>query len=197
MAARLVTTLFGSEMKLLHWFRESGGHDGGCLAARLVATLSILICGSAAYAEPYGEIRGGLNQLDEISGSGGASPGYSAELFYEQKLGFGAEGGMRGILDTPFAIGLALDGFRTRLESATVSGTSALSPGVPATEVEAEADLEAPTSVSLSAEEVRDLGFNFDDRITILSANAFYELGDEEGLVAGVGFGVAAFGIDF
>ena len=97
---------------------------------------------------------------------------------------------MRGILDTPFGVGLALDGFRARLKGATIAGTGALSPPpeAPATE-----DATA-APVGLSPDQVRALGFGFDDRVTVLSANAFYDIGDEDGLIIylGAGFGLAA-----
>ncbi|MCY3811147.1 MAG: hypothetical protein OXH15_05070 [Gammaproteobacteria bacterium] len=140
----------------------------------------------AVHAAPYAEIRGGLSQMDDLSGTADRGGGVlEAEFTYDAKKTIGAEGGMRAIAGTPFALALALDGFRGRLGEATLSQTGAAA--------------ESPaggqgTQVALDADGVRDLGYNFDDRVTVLSGNAYYELGDEEGLVAylGLGYGIAS-----
>ena len=142
----------------------------------------------AAHAGPYAEIRGGLSQMGDLSGTADRGGGVlEAELTYDAKKTIGAEGGMRAIAGTPFALGLALDGFRGRLGEATLSRTGA------AAAAESPAGGQG-TQVALDADGVRDLGYNFDDRVTVLSGNAYYELGDDEGLVAflGVGYGIAA-----
>ena len=157
--------------------------------ARLAILLPVLVCAAAGYAGPYVEVRGGVSLLDDMSGAGDDSA-YSAELSYDPKKVLGAEGGMRGILDTPFGVGLALDGFRARLKGATVAGTGPLSPQPEATATEGAETAPA----GLSADQVRALGFGFDHRVTVLSANAFYDIGDEDGLIVflGAGFGLAA-----
>jgi len=139
----------------------------------------------AAHAGPYAEIRGGLSQMGDLSGTADRGGGVlEAELTYDAKKTIGAEGGMRAIAGTPFALGLALDGFRGRLGEATLSRTDAA----------AESPGGQGTQVALDADGVRDLGYNFDDRVTVLSGNAYYELGDDEGLVAylGLGYGIAS-----
>ena len=142
----------------------------------------------AVHAGPYAEIRGGLSQMDDLSGTTDRGGGVlEAELTYDAKKTIGAEGGMRAIAGTPFALALALDGFRARLGEATLSQTGA------AAAAESPAGGQG-TQVALDADGVRDLGYNFDDRVTVLSGNAYYELGDDEGLVAylGLGYGIAS-----
>ena len=146
----------------------------------------------AAHAGPYAEVRGGLSQMGDLSGTADRGGDVlEAELTYDAKKTIGAEGGMRAIAGTPFALGLALDGFRGRLGEAALSRTAAAA--------ESDAAAESPaggqgTQVALDADGVRDLGYNFDDRVTVLSGNAYYELGDDEGLVAylGLGYGIAS-----
>ena len=130
--------------------------------------------------------------MGDLSGTADQGGGVlEAELTYDAKKTIGAEGGMRAIAGTPFALALALDGFRGRLGEATLSRTD--------TTAESDAAAEPPaggqgTQVALDADGVRNLGYNFDDRVTVLSGNAYYELGDDDGLVAflGVGYGIAS-----
>lgn len=143
----------------------------------------------AVHAAPYAEIRGGLSQMGDLSGTADRGGGVlEAELTYDAKKTIGAEGGMRAIAGTPFALALALDGFRGRLGEATLSRTGA------AAESPADDQGTQDTQVALDADGVRDLGYNFDDRVTVLSGNAYYELGDDDGLVAylGLGYGIAS-----
>ena len=143
----------------------------------------------AVHAAPYAEIRGGLSQMGDLNGAAdGGGVVLEAELTYDAKKTIGAEGGMRAIAGTPFALALALDGFRGRLGEATLSRTGA------AAESSAGGQGTQATQVALDADGVRDLGYNFDDRVTVLSGNAYYELGDDEGLVAylGLGYGIAS-----
>ena len=154
--------------------------------ARLGLCACLAFGAVAVHTAPYAEIRGGLSQMDDLSGMADQGSGVlEAELTYEAKKTIGAEGGMRAIAGTPLAVGLALDGFRGRLGEATLSGTDATAAS-PAGGQGAEAPL--------NADGVGDLGYNFDDRVTVLSGNAYYELGDDEGLVAflGVGYGIAS-----
>lgn len=146
-----------------------------------------LACGAVAvHAGPYAEIRGGLSQMGDLSGTADQGGGVlEAALTYDAKKTIGAEGGMRAIAGTPFALALALDGFRGRLGEATLSRTD--------TTAESDAGRQG-NQIALDADAVRNLGYNFDDRVTVLSGNAYYELGDDEGLVAflGVGYGIAS-----
>ena len=156
------------------------------MSARLGLCACLASGAVAVHAGPYAEIRGGLSQIGDLSGTADRGGGVlEAELTYDAKKTIGAEGGMRAIAGTPFALGLALDGFRGRLGEATLSRTGAAA--------------ESPagdqgTQVALDADGVRDLGYNFDDRVTVLSGNAYYELGDDDGLVAylGLGYGIAS-----
>ena len=154
--------------------------------ARLGLCACLAFGAVAVHAAPYAEIRGGLSQVGDLSGMADRAGGVlKAELTYDAKKTIGVEGGMRAIAGTPFAVGLALDGFRGRLGEATLSRTDAAA--------EAPADGQG-ARVTLDANAVRDLGYNFDDRVTVLSGNAYYELGDDEGLAAflGLGYGIAS-----
>ena len=165
------------------------------MAGRVGLCSLILFAAATAAAGPYAEVRGGLSQVDDLTGTadGVDDDAWTAELTFDPKKTLGAEGGMRGIADTPFGIGLALDGFRSRLGEAVVSASVAGAGQAPTMATDEAADA---SQVTLDAQAVRDLGFNFDDRVTVLSANGFYELGDDEGLALylGVGFGIASIG---
>ena len=165
------------------------------MAGRVGLCSFVLFAAATAVAGPYAEIRGGLSQVDDLDGTvDGIDDGaWTAELTFDRKKTIGAEGGMRGIADTPFGIGLALDGFRSRLSEAVVSASVAGTGQAPTMATEEGTDA---LQVTLDAEAVRELGFNFDDRVTVLSANGFYELGDDEGLAVylGVGYGIALIG---
>ena len=167
------------------------------MAGRVGLCSLILFAAATAVAGPYAEIRGGLSQVDDLTGTAdGVDDAWTAALTFDRKKTVGAEGGLRGIADTPFGIGLALDGFRSRLSQAVVSA-SVTGTGQAATmATDATAEGTDALQVTLDAQAVRELGFNFDDRVTVLSANGFYELGDDEGLAVylGVGYGIASIG---
>ena len=168
------------------------------MAGRVGLCSFILFAAATAVAGPYAEIRGGLSQVDELTGTadGVDDDAWTAELTFDRKKTVGAEGGLRGIADTPFGIGLALDGFRSRLSQAVVSASVAGTGQAATMATEATDEGTDTLQVTLDAEAVRELGFNFDDRVTVLSANGFYELGDDEGLAVylGVGYGIASIG---
>lgn len=152
---------------------------------RLGLCAVILFAATTSYAGPYAEIRAGVSQVADSTGTARSDAGtWTADLVYERKKTIGAEGGMRMIAGTPLGLGLALDGFRSRLDQATLTGAAA-----------GDSETASP-AVELSAEDVADLGYDFDDRVTILSANAYYGLGDDEGLALdlGLGYGIAAVG---
>lgn len=165
------------------------------MAGRVGLCSLILFAAATAVAGPYAEIRGGLSQVDDLTGTadGVDDAAWTAELTFDRKKTVGAEGGLRGIADTPFGIGLALDGFRSRLSQAVVSASVAGTGQAATMAMEEGTDT---LQITLDAEAVRELGFNFDDRVTVLSANGFYELGDDEGLAVylGVGYGIASIG---
>ena len=151
-----------------------------------------LIASVGAPAGPYGEVGGGAYLVDELSASSLTLPQLGgADFAYELKLGMAVEGGVRGIRDTPFGIGFGLQGFRSALDEVVVGEAAPLVgadiPGGVAAE-----------GLALSAEDVAAQGFNFDDRVTIVSTNGYYDFGDEEGLVifVGVGYGIAAISDD-
>jgi len=106
------------------------------------------------------------------------------KLGYDSDIGYGVEVGVSEFLNKNFRLGLSYGANKIELKKATnVSGRTTITAGEETTIID-------PIGPSVTPQQIRDFGLNFDSNIKIYSLNAYYDFNNFNSFVPFVGVGL-------
>ena len=106
------------------------------------------------------------------------------KLGYDSDIGYGVEVGVSEFLNKNLRLGLSYGANKIELKKATnVSGRTTITVGEDMTTID-------PIGPSVTPQQVRDFGLNFDSNVKIYSLNAYYDFNNFNSFVPFVGVGL-------
>jgi hypothetical protein len=106
------------------------------------------------------------------------------KLGYDSDIGYGVEVGVSEFLNKNLRLGLSYGANKIELKKATnVSGRTTITIGEDTTTID-------PIGPSVTPQQVRDFGLNFDSNVKIYSLNAYYDFNNFNSFVPFVGVGL-------
>jgi opacity protein-like surface antigen len=106
------------------------------------------------------------------------------KLGYDSDIGYGVEVGVSEFLNKNFRLGLSYGANKIELKKATnVSGATTITVGEDTTTID-------PIGSSVTPQQIRDFGLNFNSNVKIYSLNAYYDFNNFNSFVPFVGVGL-------